>query len=222
MKKIVIFGDSWGCGEWCNITHKVIHNGISQYFSESGHIVYNHSIPGGSIINVLGVMNDYKQLINDSDIVLYFQTDPIRNLRPFDDKTFDSFRTYDSLKEKQTQIIDWSYNELNSFTKKIYCIGGATKLNLELIKKYDNLYPFLESITEFLLPNFKHPTFWMSDWNNFFGEKLDLEELDKFLNDKINQDSLLNYKEFFWPDGSHPNRYGHKLIYNKICDFLKI
>jgi lysophospholipase L1-like esterase len=221
-KKILIFGDSWGKGEWCSETNKLIHKGIEQYFDDDGFIVKNYSLPGGSFNNILGIIDDNKIFLENYDIVFFIQTDPFRNFIPYQENDFTKFKSYSSLLLEQNNIIDSTYKKLNGYNKKIYCIGGCTKLNLNLIKKYENLEPLIESIIEFLIPDLKQPTFWMSDWNYLFAKNLNVDELELFLNDCVNPNTLFKHKEFFWPDGSHPNRTGHKLIYKKICDFLKI
>jgi hypothetical protein len=48
-----------------------------------------------------------------------------------------------------------------------------------------------------------------------------MESIDLLLKDKLNQDSLANteikeHKEYFWPDGGHPNRKGHRVLYDYI------
>jgi hypothetical protein len=153
------------------------------------------------------------------DYIFWFQSDPIRDLRPYDDFG-KSIKTYEDLIIKSDELIDKTYNFLNSIGQKIYCIGGCSKLNLELMKKYKNLYPLIESVTEFILPNYKHPKLWHSDWINVV-DKLDMDTIDFLLENKLKQDSLADtkikeHREYFWPDGGHPNRKGHRVLYEYI------
>ena len=218
---IAIGGDSWGVGEWSiNITLNITHGGIRQYFEEDGHEVSMSAIPGESNnITTNHLRNVVSYPLIKYDYIFWFQSDPIRDLRPYDDFG-KSIKTYEDLIIKSNELIDKTYNFLNSIGQKIYCIGGCSKLNLELIKKYNNLYPLIESVTEFILPNYEHPKLWYSDWIKFV-DKLDMESIDLLLKDKLNQDSLANteikeHKEYFWPDGGHPNRKGHRVLYDYI------
>ena len=50
-----------------------------------------------------------------------------------------------------------------------------------------------------------------------------MESIDLLLKDKLNQDSLADteikeHKEYFWPDGGHPNRKGHRVLYDYIIN----
>jgi hypothetical protein len=221
-EKIIIFGDSWGKGEWCDKTNKLIHKGIEQYFEDDDFIVKNCSIPGGSFNYITKSMDDHIHFVKNYDIIIFIQTDPFRNFIPYEESHFMNYKDYSSLVLEQDNLLNSLYEKLNEYDKKIYLIGGCTKLNLNLIEKYKNLVPLIESTIEFLAPDLKQPTFWMSDWNYMFAKKLSDEDLEKFLNDVVNPNTLTNHKEFFWPDGSHPNRIGHKIMYDKIRNFLKI
>jgi len=220
---IAIGGDSWGVREWGNIE---LHRGLWQYFEEDGHEVTMAAIPGsGNFENVSHFFNVISTPLIKYDYIFWFQSDPIRDLRPYDDFG-KSIKTYEDLIIKSDELIDKTYNFLNSIGQKIYCIGGCSKLNLELMKKYNNLYPLIESVTEFILPNYKHPKLWHSDWINVV-DKLDMDSIDFLLENKLKQDSLADtkikeHREYFWPDGGHPNRKGHKVLYDFINNSLNI
>ena len=216
--KIVIGGDSWGVREWGD--SEEIHRGIWQYFEEDGHEVNMSAIPGEcNIIIINHLKNVVSSPLHHYDFIFWFQSDPLRDLKPYDD--FGTrLKTYDDLLVECDFLLDKTYNFLNSIGKKIYCIGGCSKLNLDLMKKYNNLYPLIESVTEFILPNYQHPKLWYSDWIKVV-DKLDIESIDLLLEDKLKQDSLADtnieeHKKYFWPDGGHPNRHGHKIIYDFI------
>jgi hypothetical protein len=218
--KIVIGGDSWGVREWSD--SEEIHRGMWQYFEEDGYDVDMSAIPGEcNNITINHLKNVVSSPLERYDYIFWFQSDPIRDLRPYDDFG-KSIKTYEDLVTKSDELIDKTYKFLNSIGQKIYCIGGCSKLNLELMKKYKNLYPLIESVTEFILPNYQHPKLWHSDWINVV-DKLDMESIDFLLEDKLKQDSLADnknkeYREYFWPDGGHPNRKGHRILYDYIIE----
>jgi len=220
MMKILIGGDSWGVGEWPQETN---HRGIWQYFEEGGHEVVIKAVPGESNKTSISHMCNYVN--GNYDYVFWFQSDPLRDLRPYDDFG-NTIKNYDDLITQSNILLDKNYKELNDRSDcKIYCIGGCSKLNMELISKYKNLIPFIESLTELILVDYKHPEIWHSDWIDYV-ERLDESVIDFLLPNKMKQDSLSEvdeYREYFWPDGSHPNRYGHKVLYDfilKNCDIF--
>jgi hypothetical protein len=221
---IVIGGDSWGVREWSDLEE--IHRGMWQYFEEDGHEVSMSAIPGESNnITTNHLRNVVSYPLIKYDYIFWFQSDPIRDLRPYNDFG-KSIKTYEDLVNKSDELIDKTYDFLNSIGQKIYCIGGCSKLNMELIKKYNNLYPLIESVTEFILPDYQHPKLWHSDWINVV-DKLDMDSIDFLLEDKMKQDSLADtkikeHKEYFQPDGGHPNRKGHKVLYDFIINSLDI
>ena len=218
--KILIGGDSWGLGEWPQETN---HRGIWQYFEEDGHEVVIKALPGQSNETSISHMCNYVN--GNYDYVFWFQSDPLRDLRPYDDFG-NTIKNYDDLITQSNIILDKNYKELNNRSNcKIYCIGGCSKLNVELISEYKNLIPFIESLTELILVDYKHPEIWHSDWINYV-ERLDESVIDFLLPNKMKQDLLSEidgYRKYFWPDGSHPNRYGHKVLYDfilKNCDIF--
>ena len=218
MKIIQILGDSWGCGEWGNCPYGISHTGLQQYFEDSGYVVCNRSTPGSS--------NTYSinRIINNPliEYIFWFQSDPIRDLRPY--TLFkETYKTYDQLLAKSNQLLLISYQRLNSLNRPIFCIGGCSKLNLELMTKFKNLVPIIPSVQELLIPEFKHPTFWISEWKPLLDRQFDINSLDRFILDQQTQDSIqLLSREYFIPDRYHPNRKAHKVIFDYICKELKL
>ena len=237
MVKIIITGDSWSCGEWgwdnndpttgkyCNL-----HKGIEQYFKDDNHKVTN--VGRGGISNIASTSLLNKKIKNNYDYILFFQTDTFRDPDKYS-KTgkFDltqgikDYLTFsaDEFLEIQKELLDKTYNKLNSFNKKIYCMGGTSKLDMNLIKKYPNLVPLIPAITELLCTNYEHPKVWISGW----ASQVSLIKNKDFLNlirESFYKQKMLKsaYPELFYPDGYHPNRYGHRIIYDYICRELHI
>jgi hypothetical protein len=193
---------------------KLLHRGLEHYLIESGHIVTNISMSGGSnnfIINAIRSQESLKLF----DVIFYFQTDPVRDLRPYTNFKKD-FSTYKQLILWQNSQLNTTYTQLNQLGSEIYMLGGCSKLNLSLLSKHKNLIPLFESIPEFLLPSYSHPEIWFSDWYNLIDKQFDIDSLDKLVYNKGVQDSLANYRDLFWPDGHHPNRFGYKKIFDYI------
>lgn len=220
---ILIAGDSWGCGEWdfrlitkTATEISISHKGTEQYFLDNGYNVVNLSSGNSSCSDSLEQLSIFFNSSESEDIVVvWFQTDPLRNLRPYTNFR-NQIKTYNDMLVLNDQILDSTYNLLNQFNKKIVCIGGCSKLNLELINKYPNLIPLIPSVPEFLIENYTAPELWISDW--FYSEhfKVDTADINKLVYISKAKENLKRYPALFFPDGEHPNRHGHKLIFEHL------
>ena len=223
MKKILIGGDSWACGEWQfdkTNTNTIVHPGLAQYFLDDGFAVINCAQGRSSNSEAIDRMLD--QYAKDKfDYVIWVQTDPLRDLRPYVD-FLSKFTKHDQLLVESNRLLNSSYEKLNQLGKQIICLGGCSKLDPD-ISKYKNLIPLVDSIIEFLLPDFTHPEIWHSDWirctKNAVVSTFNEELLDQLLMNKQQQDQLY-LEPLFNPDGQHPNRDGHRIIYDRITEFL--
>jgi len=104
-------------------------------------------------------------------------------------------------------------------------LGGTSKLDINLLKKYKNLIPLIPSITEFIYEDYKHPSTWIShQWDQEI-KLITNKELIVFIAKNFKKQKSLSkkkYEKYFWPDGYHPNRHGHRLIYDYICQNLQL
>lgn len=229
---ICIFGDSWGVGEWgfdANNKYTLFHLGITKFFIDQGHNAVNRAAAGSS--NNMSLKFMRHENLDFYDYVFWIQTDPLRDLRreshisgQYTDE-FHQLNTASTLIDKSNQLLDTTYRYLNQFDRPIYCIGGCSRLNIDLLKKYKNLTPLISSVPEFLYPEYNHPDIWHSDWlYSIEKNQLSLDNLDILLGYKQKQDLLYKeeYKEFFHPDGAHPNRFGHQRIFDYICKTVNL
>jgi hypothetical protein len=216
-KKILIGGDSWGCGEWAETAtgYGIRHRGLEQYLIDDN--VYVVNVARGGQSNSSSI----EQVINQLDLqgsdffdtIIWFQTDPIRDLSPYSNFST-TFVDYFALMNKSNELLHNSYQQLNQLGVNIVCIGGCSKL-LPEITEYKNLNPIIPSMIEFLEPALTAPDLWHSDWINCVNG-VDIDFVDKLLVQKKLQNALGDYK-IFQPDGGHANRYGHRMLY----DYLK-
>ena len=231
-------GDSWGCGVWGSLgqfrpnlenRYGLIHAGIERFFIEDGHIVKNISVAGAS--NTLAIDRLFTVYDLDRwDHVFWFQSDALRSDGSITDviysKTDKWFEDYDDLIRIRNKLLDDDYAYLNSHNKKIHCIGGCEKLNLELMKKYENLIPCVDSMIELIFDNkITHPEIWLTGiWGNKLDERWDIETLDKILESQRKIVSLKNTNlgSYFHVDAGHPDEHGHRKLYDYIvANFLK-
>jgi len=237
-KIIIIAGDSWGCGEWENNNgnYRISHPGLTKYLIESGYSVINLSQPGGSNIKSETLIGRFLQTnthIIPSHIIV-FQTEWIRDIYETDATILnnDLALGYVDLKNR---VMSRFWNQLSQICKKtstpVYIIGGCS--DTLWIDDVESNYPCLhvacQSVTNLLLENnhrILNPTH--SIFTSLQVSQIDLikkhlnnTDLELFLQD-IEQgtkrlDLWKKNKEFFWPDGVHPNRHGHKILF----EFLK-
>jgi hypothetical protein len=220
MKKILIGGDSWGCGEWKSVRHEhygVSHGGLAQYLKEDGFAVTNVSCGGNR--NSKSIEQMATELDKaDYDHVIWFQTEPLRDLNPCTD--FNSlFGSYQELLDHSNTLLNCHYQMLDQLKHQVICIGGCSKLHSD-IHNYENLIPLVPSMIELLLPNNTAPMVWQSAWARTIDSTINESLLDQLLANKRLQDQLWN-EPIFKPDGMHPNRQGHLVLFNIIKEFLK-
>lgn len=216
-KELIRFGfPKWNFVHQNHIKQVIRHPGLAQYLTEYGHRVIN--VSRGSESNNYAIEKIRAQDLSQFDLIIWFQTDPFRDLRPYNRKFSVDYTTYQSLIDRQNQLLTKTYMEMDSFDKKILCLGGLSKLDLKLIQPFKNLIPAIPSITELLLPNFQHQEIAFSDWHKLIDRQFSLDDLDKLLYNKRIQDSLMDHKELFWPDGLHPNRWAHKKIFEYLIN----
>lgn len=202
----------------------VLHKGLEQYFKDDGYITINISEANQSnsitISRLISLLESHQEDIS----IIWIQTDPLRDLRPYDQFT-NKFTTYNQILEYQSENLLNTYARLNSLDRDIVCLGGCSKIPLNMISRFKNLKPLIPSIMEWLIPQYSTPETYVSfvapditfsDWTNLIGKQFDLDSLDKLIYNKKIQDSLSEYPELFWPDGSHPNRHALKLVYDYI------
>lgn len=206
--KILIVGDSWGCGEWSNdiYPHRVTHLGLEYYLRKYGCKVSNLSEPGAANKRIVEILKEIVK-IQKPDYIFWFQSDPIRDLRPYDQVTFP--QSISELLHLGERLLNKTYVELNNLGCKIYCIGGVTKLH-KSIDHYDNLIPLIDSIIEMF--DGIDSGFWISEWI----QVKHLTFKDSFLTQLENHMQNTLPKEYFYPDGNHPNRKAHLKIFEYI------
>ena len=217
--KILIAGDSWGCGEWgwdSEGNYGLIHNGL-EHFLSIDHTVINVSKAGASNKETIELLNQYLTIDKTVDLIFWFQTDPLRDARPysfFNQKIL----SFETLMELQLDLILSSYTRLNNLKLPVCCLGGASTLQTEYFKHYSNLTPIVPSVTNLILgKSYDHPKIWFSEWFKLIKNQFDLASLNKLYDEKLKQNQLLdNHRDMFYPDGYHPNRIAHEILYNYL------
>lgn len=174
--------------------------------------------------------------LQEFDYVIFLQTDIFREryyygkqyehstntqFKILDNAFVDSLLAYKSIDDFVDQYFQELYTKLNSFNKKILCIGGWSKLHPS-VTNYANLIPVCTSAIKLLIPNLEEDTyisdpewFLQLDTNQAIMTKFgtELKELAIINADKLNL--IINE----WND-VHPTFSGYTTIANNILPYL--
>jgi hypothetical protein len=250
MPKIFITGCSWGCGEWKFIgeylmSDEILHRGLEQYFNDSGYQVVNVSQSGsGNRLSVDRLETALADQFVTGDIILFIQSDPIRDFRPDNSYTLppvtkvltDRLFIAGSLQKLHEELFNEQYKRLDVLASKyntIHLIGGLFNIH-DTAGQYKNLNLLVKSWVHLLIghmPEYAHTSssnFGISNctWN---VNSIKLHEYDLPLAGNLIEeisDFFKNYdvlrEDIFHPDGLHPNRQGHKILFDYIIKELHL
>ena len=242
---ILIVGDSWGVGEWPDWAERddtvygdyeqIKHKGLCQYLEEAGHNVINLSKSGATNTYIRWIIEFYLQRISkDVDLVYIF-------LASFaTDENIDNFNTSGLLSELldryETNILFELSKISQRYNVKINIIGGSSDAycydNLE--KDFPGVSVVCQSFMNLLFyqnSNINFPIYGLH-WSRFDTGTFKDAEFEKFkdrefcLNyisgwkdrvDLIDKPNHLHTK-YMIPDGGHPNRLGHKILFDYLTE----
>lgn len=230
-KKILIIGDSWGCGEWDFRLkpYGVKHPGLQKYLQEEGNIVKNISRGASDKDYVIRKLNQYEKynLMNKFDYVIVFVTDIFRvGLEPSKDFWVIGNTKENILKERD-RLMKVYFEKLNSYSKPIHLIGGFQKIYDYDVNGFDNLNLLVPSFVELIVPNEKHWEICFSDYVQTIPETLPTDYIDWIYEIFKRWENIVSNNLFFATDNVHPNRAAHFLLKeyirkNKDLDIFKI
>ena len=230
-KKFLIGGDSWGMGVWndgADSDYKVVHPGLNQLLEEAGYTVHNCCMSNSSNTDSIRRLAALvKNCYVDGDIIIWFQSDPTRDLRGTDITT--ALLETGSPKQLVKQILRQNYQALNAINKPIYAVGGLCNIDTEVLRMYNNIHAFVPSwvylLVKDLYPEVADRTVLGDvacnvkdiDLNKFTKEQrmLLVDELHE-----MNETKHFYVNGMFKPDYRHPNLTGHKILFEEIKRLL--
>lgn len=234
--KIFIGGDSFGCGEWDESSTRVVHLGLEQYFKDSGYQVINSSKGGSSnAASIARLIDSLDKSFVENDIVFWIQSDCLRELRPFTNISSLIIKA-NGLAELVQQITEKDYATLNSaavkFDTKIHLIGGIQDIMVSSLTNFSNLNAIVPSWIYMLVGHFE-------EYQDLFPHHLHTEEASKYITLKVIRDLKLFYRvldvlykmerswilyreDAFRPDKIHPNRDGHRILFDYLVKELSL
>ena len=188
----------------------------------------------------------------ENDIVFFIMADPLldlimpelaglnlkrdgdaKNLPQFTKAIKDAGGLINLVRQQQDNI----YNQLDTLAKKynttIHLIGGTYNVNTNLTDKYTNLNTILLSWIYLLVGKLRehshtnNPEFGITyTWGlnyidvSTYTPEFTLQIEQEF--DTISDTTHIMNELIFHPDGLHPNREGHKILYNYLVNELNL
>jgi hypothetical protein len=240
LPKIFIGGDSWACGEWpAYESISVVHCGIEDYFIKDGHVVFNTARGGASNKHSISMLEtELNNKFAVGDLIVWVQTDPIRNLRPYDTISY-QLEQAGGVLNLMKQILVEDYARLNTIAQRInntiYLVGGLLSIQQDQLTEYPKLNCLVESWPKLLVGT--KPEYTQPDWSRYSildsDWKIDHIDFDSFKNTNMvreivdelyvmNTNRRVYQDPIFYPNGTHPNREGHQILYNLIKEKLNL
>jgi hypothetical protein len=243
--KIFIAGLSWGRGEW--VGPNVVHRGIEQYFTDAGYTVFNVSKPRSTHTRVNQLLDQsLAEHYADGDLIFWIQADPIidviadeltgklvkQKLPRLSERLQQAGSLTKLITEQQQNI----YCELNNIAVKyntqIYAIGGTYNLN-PIISDFSNLTMFVRSWINMLVGHYAEYTrsndinfgvthTWSIDNVDFSTYNIDLATAISNEITERTTNIIMFREDIFHPDGVHPNRDGHRVLYDYITKEMNL
>lgn len=232
---IVITGDSWAKGEgfYDGKEFAINHRGLEQYLLESGQDVVNLARSGSS--NSASLQRIYAWINRHADRVIdhiiFFNTDYARDwdLRHPGDQ--DRITHADSL---AGILIARLYSALSTLSSQMNCsvyligaCGDCLWLD-DMQQQYPGVEVVCQSMTNLLIngearieqPVLSWYTKGSQDMIENIRKRVDDAELDRLMQmldlGMERESLLLDHPRLFWPDGVHPNRQGHLVLYEYL------
>ena len=228
--QFTIMGDSWACGEWGRRDPDNLdshfgnsHPGITAYLRQDQHDV--RVLAQGGHGNRQQVEHA-RQLGVDGQII-WFITDPLRDLRnptgtgdhdwfdrlPREVQTLEQYR-----RTRDTQLLE-VLNDMRGHP--VWLIGGVCALPAWVSRQFPEYRVITPDLTAWLLGR-PGPDSFCRQWLYYdcepdLAEYYDQQEqrLAEHL-ERAREDETSVEHRLFWPDGQHPNREAHRLLYDQL------
>lgn len=242
-KTIIIAGGSWGCGEWRSVpgvtgptaAGGIAHPGLAKYLLDSGYQVINLSQPGGANKHTADRINSFLQCNRHLNVsaVIVVQTEWVRDIfaEGYEIISDDLTQGYHNLKNR---IISRFYNYLSTTGKEynvpVYLVGGCS--DTIWLDQFEEEYPGVQivcqSLTNLLIKGDHrnhapvHCIFSRRDEREIKHIKQHLKgsDLELLLEDidlgSQRVQAWADNQQYFYPDGFHANREGHRLLFEHL------
>ena len=241
-QSILIAGDSWAAGVGIDSDDSLAHmkyGGITELLSNRGYQIRNLAKPGGSNLQSCDALKNYL-FFNEHEIpqiqcVFFWQTEFFREIW--------YYRSAELKKEFEVGYAllkdHWIYRPYHRLAEisqlwniPIYIIGGCsdTVWYDDFEKDFPGLKIICQSATNYII-NSSHripdPVFcqfitrgWSDEFVALVKKDISNKDLELLLHDmtlgKNRIKQLDGNKQFFYPDGIHPNAHAQRLLFDLI------
>lgn len=240
---ILIAGDSWGCGEWPQLytgPTNILHGGVCQYLREFGRSVINISQGGNSNKDTLDQLNKFFDsgtgdfLSDRLTDILVLQTEWYRDFSPATHYVdFDAYFLDTIDNTMHLRFVSRFYRGLSELAQKhnvsIKLIGGAS--DTLWLDQFEVEYPGVSVVCQSfvnLCINNNHrvdqENFSISSKASDFLKSRTtditvIQWIESLIDNTLTRQSILESNPyFFFPDGKHANRMGHKKLFDFLID----
>lgn len=240
MEKLILFGDSWSCGEWDLVSNKKIsisHPGLTEYLLPD-YKVLNLGRAGSSLWQTLYAVRNYLALYKDNAPirVIVFQTDAFRDefSQKFDVNYSELYSSCDDLKHFYHQVLRIFYIKLaeisSTYNTEIYLSGGLTDIDTKTLQMYPNLNLLCESWIR-LLDSHHTPSMIPLQIDRRMLPVVKSHKREDLCDQLItsSDQNFLFYQELIESKyfgklfgDFHPTREGHQIMSNYIKSFFKV
>jgi len=213
MKKILIIGDSWGCGEWDRVGNSIRHTGLQHYLRRRYYNVYNASIPLSSTLELAEQIKTHIERVGP-DYIVAFVPPPFRH--GYKGFWLES-NVWQDYVDREHEAAQNGLFEMYKASKgvPVILLGALQKLYNDWIVNYENMQIAIPSLIEFADPNTTHFDVWVTDFCKDAPYSTSIEVVDNvFHNLKLWDDA--RYRDSLYPDLAHPNRKVHWRIYKHL------
>jgi len=241
MTKIMMMGDSWACGEWVHektgedqmdgkwtYSYQVAHQGTAQYLREAGHQVISVAEGGSNNWAQVDRLQPYHAMqrdrdsgrnLRDADVVLWFTTDPLRDLKDSQPTTMADFQA------RPDSLLRGNMDTLRGIVgdRPVWIVGGVGVVPQWVQTRYPTWRVIVPDLVRWLIPGSVLSTVHLCrGWR--YGD-CDLDLLDHHEREEQRASSFLWRAEhrldsdehrYFWPDGYHPNRETHRRLTQEL------
>jgi len=236
MKRVLIMGDSWACGEWQGkFPHsRVVHPGTRRYLEEAGHDVITVADPGASNWAQLNRLASHQ---GSTEVIVWFFTDPLRDLMQDGGRLGVDLTGFDLVGEHHQPRTRATWDGVrdllarNSLARMAGLAQGRTVLMVGGVAPVPawtrQVYPAFGVVTEdwvrWLIPdtrasmthnnkNWRYPD--VDEELLAFHEQAEQRAFQFRWRAEDNASSL--ERLYWWPDGVHPNRLAHQRLTQEL------
>ena len=228
--QFTIMGDSWACGEWGRKHPENLHDqfgnrhaGITQYLRDDQHDV--RVLAQGGHGNRQQIQ--HAEELGTQGQIIWFITDPLRDLRNLTgtgehdwfDRLPREVQTLAQYRQTRDQQLRSALTAMRDHS--VWLIGAVCRLPEWVAREFPEYRIITPDLTAWLLGH-PGPDSFCRQWLYYdcepdLAEYYDQQEqrLAEHLERATEDESSVEHR-LFWPDGQHPNREAHRLLYDQL------